>query len=68
MKCIKNRTTGEIRRVTETVAYQMEKLGWGFIPKSEWKLTTRKEVVKTTEKVVNEEGKVRRNREKRNRK
>jgi hypothetical protein len=68
MKCIKNRTTGEIRRVTETVAYQMEKLGWGFIPKSEWKLTTRKEVVKTTEKVVNEDGKVRRNREKRNRK
>jgi len=68
MKCIKNRTTGEIRRVTETVAYQMEKLGWGFIPKSEWKLATRKEVVKTTEKVVNEEGKVRRNREKKNRK
>lgn len=68
MKCIKNQTTGEIRRVTETVAYQMEKLGWGFIPKSEWKSVIRPEVVKTAEKVVNEEGKVRRNREKKNRK
>jgi hypothetical protein len=67
MKCIKNQKTGEIRRVKEEVAHQMEKLGWGYIPKSEWKSTIRPEVVKV-EKVVNEDGKLRRNREKKNKK
>lgn len=69
MKCIKNKTTGEIRRVADDVAYSLETKGWGYIPKSEWKLSTRPETVnKTTEKVVNSEGKVRRNREKKNKK
>jgi signal recognition particle subunit SEC65 len=65
MKCIKNQTTGEIRRVADEVAYSLETKGWGYIPKSEWKDATR---VKTspTEKVVSEVGKPRRNREKKN--
>jgi hypothetical protein len=69
MKCIKNKTTGEIRRVKTEVADQMEKMGWGYVPKSEWKAVTRVETTKVVvEKVVNEEGKVRRNREKKNKK
>jgi hypothetical protein len=47
----------------------MEKMGWGYVPKSEWKAATRVETTKVVvEKVVNEEGKVRRNREKKNKK
>lgn len=66
MKCIKNQSTGEIRRVKDEVAYELESKGWRFIPKSEWKLATRPETTnQPKEKVVNSEGKVRRNREKR---
>lgn len=69
MKCIKNQSTGEIRRVKDEVAYELESKGWGFIPKSEWKLAIRPETVnQPKEKVVNSEGKVRRNREKRDKK
>lgn len=67
MKSIKNKNTGEIRRVTDEVALSLETKGWGYIPKSEWKKTIRPEV-KVVEKVVNEDGKPRRNREKRNKK
>lgn len=67
MKCIKSKTTGEIKRVTDEMAWKLETKGWGYVPKSEWKATIRPE--KTTvvvEKTVNEEGKPRRNREKKN--
>lgn len=65
MKCIKNNTTGEIKRVKEEVAYELEKRGWSYVPKSEWKAATRVEkTAVVVEKTVNEEGKPRRNREK----
>jgi hypothetical protein len=67
MKCIKNKNTGEIRRVADDVAYSLETKGWGYIPKSEWKLAIGRTPT-PTEKVVNEDGKPRRNREKRNKK
>lgn len=41
MKCIKNKTTGEIRRVADDVAYSLETKGWDYIPKSEWKESKR---------------------------
>lgn len=67
MKCIKNKTTGEIRRVTDNVAYSLETKGWGYIPKSELKLATR---TKTTQEIVEvtEDSTPRKNREKRNKK
>jgi hypothetical protein len=65
MKCIKSKTTGEIKRVTDEMAHKLETKGWVYIPKSEWKKTIRSEV-KEVEKVVNDEGKPRRNREKKN--
>ena len=44
MKCIKNRE-GEIRRVKEDEADLKVKVhGWKFIPKSEWKLSSRKKI------------------------
>ena len=65
MKCIKSKTTGEIKRVKDEVAYEFEKRGWGYVPKSEWKATIRPEkTAVVVEKTVNEEGKPRRNREK----
>jgi len=67
MKCIKNKKTGEIKRVTDELAYNLESKGWDYIPKSEWKKTTRPDII-VVEKVVNGDGKVRRNREKKNRK
>ncbi len=67
MKCIKNKKTGEIRRVADLVAWELENKGWGYIPKSEWKSATRPKQVKA-EVVVseNDNEKPRRNREKRN--
>jgi hypothetical protein len=41
MKCIKNSKTGEIKRVDDSTANNMVGKTWSFIPKSEWKLTTR---------------------------
>lgn len=66
MKCIKSKTTGEIKRVKEELAYELEKKGWGYVPKSEWKAAFRPQKAETVvvEKTVNEEGKPRRNREK----
>lgn len=46
MKCIKSKTTGEIKRVTDEMAWRLETKGWGYIPKSEWKAATRIEKVK----------------------
>lgn len=51
MKCVKNLTTGEIKRVDDSVADRMCKnptLYW-YAPKSEWKAQNRKPVVKETE-------------------
>jgi hypothetical protein len=42
MKCIKNKTTGEILKVSDDTADVKVKLfGWSFIPKSEWKTQVR---------------------------
>jgi hypothetical protein len=66
MKCIKNTTTGEIRRVGDVEAYKLETKGWGYVPKSEWKSATRTVSQPKSEKQVNPEGKPRREREKKN--
>lgn len=38
MKCVKNRNTSEIKRVSDDRATEMVANGWSFVPKSEWKL------------------------------
>lgn len=51
MKCVKNLTTGEIKRVDDEAADRMcknPKLYW-YAPKSEWKAQNRKPVIKETE-------------------
>jgi len=56
MKCIqairesKDVVLGEIRRVDDKTAYNMVGLSWKYVPKSEWKLVTRK--FKSTDQVV----------------
>lgn len=56
MKCIKNNETGNIIRVTDVQANQMVGRTWSYIPKSEWKATTRvvseKQVVEAEKKEV----------------
>ena len=47
-KCLKNKKTGNIIRVTDVQAYQMAGSQWSYIPKSEWRNTVRK-VVKQVE-------------------
>ena len=42
MKCLKNKKTGNIIRVSDEKAYQMEGREWQYVPKSEWKAVTRK--------------------------
>jgi hypothetical protein len=37
MKCLKNKKTGNIIRVTDVQAYQMEGNQWSYVPKSDWK-------------------------------
>lgn len=54
MKCIKNQKTGEVRRVANEAAYEMETKGWAYVPKSEWKAATRQPSVEVAEKVVKE--------------
>ena len=55
MKCLKNQKTGEIIRVNDLQANQMEGISWKFIPKYEWKAVTR--VAKTEEQVEQAEKK-----------
>lgn len=50
MKCIKNNKTGDIKRVSDSEAYNMVGSTWSFIAKSEWKAATRK--VKVNEVVT----------------
>lgn len=42
MKCVKNNTTNEIKRVSDTHAEELVNKGWAYIPKKEWKETVRK--------------------------
>ena len=46
MKCLKSSKTGNIIRVSDREAY-LATSEWKFIPKSEWKLATRKVKVQT---------------------
>jgi hypothetical protein len=39
MKCLKNSKTGEIVRVEDKQAYQMEGVTWKYVSKEEWKNT-----------------------------
>jgi hypothetical protein len=36
-KCLKNKKTGNIIRVTEEQAYQMAGSQWSYVSKTEWK-------------------------------
>ncbi len=49
MKCIKNKKTEEIIRVDDKIANQMVGITWSYVPKSEWKKTSRIEVTITEE-------------------
>ena len=40
MKCLKNKKTGNIIRVSDVQAYQMAGSQWSYTPKSEWKNKT----------------------------
>lgn len=48
MKCLKNVKTGNIIRVDEKQAYQMAGSTWKYVPKNEWKGTTKEEIVVVT--------------------
>ena len=50
MKCLKNTKTGNIIRVTDIQAYQMEGRQWKYTSKTEWKSQERP-TSKTEEKV-----------------
>ena len=58
MKCIKalraskDIEVGEIKRVDDKTANNMVGISWAYVPKSEWKLKTRKS--KPTEQVTEE--------------
>jgi hypothetical protein len=54
MKCIKNKSNGNIIRVEDRVAYNMVGREWDYAPKSEWK-TLRPQV--SEKQVVEEEKK-----------
>ena len=55
MKCLKNQKTGNIIRVSDTQASQMEGITWQYVTKSEWKAVTR--VPSTGQQVVESEKK-----------
>lgn len=57
MKCIKNKSNGNIIRVEDRVAYNMVGREWDYAPKSEWKAsrpqaTSEKQVVEAEKKEV----------------
>jgi hypothetical protein len=58
MKCIKNKKTGEIERVTDKEAYNKVGSAWSYVAKTEWKAVTRKvkvnEVVETQSETESE--------------
>ena len=45
MKCLKNEKTGNVIRVDEKQANQMVGSTWKYVPKSEWRPTTKVETV-----------------------
>lgn len=53
MKCLKNQKTGDIIRVDDNQANQMEGITWKYIAKSEWKSVTRKSesIIKPTKTI-----------------
>jgi hypothetical protein len=56
MKCLKNTKTGNIIRVTDIQAYQMEGRQWKYTSKTEWKWQERGTTItdeKTTENEQN---------------
>jgi len=57
MKCIKHNKTGEIRRVADDLAYQLETKGWSYIPKSEWKAATRVAVEESSKPAIEKKSK-----------
>jgi hypothetical protein len=50
MKTIKNTKTGELKRVSEAEAHKTVGSTWNFVPKSEWKESTRPKKVEKEEK------------------
>jgi len=56
MKCIKNKSNGNIIRVEDKVAYNMVGREWDYAPKSEWKAlrpqVTEKQVVEEEKKEI----------------
>ena len=50
MKCLKNKKTSNIVRVSDQQAHQMVGIQWEYVSKSEWKQITRK-VVKIEEPI-----------------
>jgi len=55
MKCIKNRETNEIVRVTDQQVNQMVGSRWEFVPKSEWKTVSRNITEKQEEEIEKKE-------------
>ena len=53
MKCLQNKKTGNIIRVTDVQAYQMAGSQWSYISKSEWK-TQERPIKKETKQDVKE--------------
>ena len=51
MKCLKNRKTSNIVRVSDQQAHQMVGIQWEYVSKSEWKQVTRK-IVKIAEEPI----------------
>jgi hypothetical protein len=45
MKCLKNVKSGEVIRVSDKQAHQTVGNQWKYVPKSEWKGTTKVETV-----------------------
>ena len=56
MKCIKNKSNGNIIRVEDRVAYNMVGREWDYTPKSEWKAlrpaVSEKQVVEEEKKEI----------------
>jgi hypothetical protein len=56
MKCIKNKTNGNVIRVEDKVAYNMVGREWDYAPKSEWKVSrtpvSEKQVVEEEKKEI----------------
>ena len=54
MKCLKNTKTGNIIRVTDIQAYQMEGRQWKYISKTEWKGQERGTTITEEKSIKNE--------------